>query len=223
MKIFISYRRSDTRHLAGRLSDALRQSQDVDEVFIDVESIKPGAEFEHEMIAALEASDICLALMGDGWAAGERIQDPSDAVRLEIQSALAMAESGRLNLTPVLVDGARMPAPESLPAELRPLAKRNGRPLNHTTFRTDLHDLARGLEIALAPEVTLTQHLGRSAIGVTAALGVLFLASLIHRGVAGQSLETTLGSMAAVFALVIGVVALGGLAPHLWSGWAGRR
>ena len=222
MKIFISYRRSDTRHLAGRLSDVLRTADNVDEVFIDVESIAPGAQFEHEMISALEASDVCLALMGDGWTAGQRIQEPNDPVRLEIQAALSVAESGRLNLTPVLVDGAPMPDPAALPPDLRPVAKRNGRPLNHATFQTDLLALARGLGIELAPQVTLAQRIGRTLLGVAAAAGILLFGLLVHRWLAGQSLETTLGGTPAVIAVVAAALATGGVAPHLWPGWRRR-
>ncbi|MEM7674597.1 MAG: toll/interleukin-1 receptor domain-containing protein [Myxococcota bacterium] len=223
MKIFISYRRRDTRHLAGRLSDVLGAADGVERVFIDVESIAPGAEFEPEMIRALEESDVCLALIGEGWAAEGRIQEERDPVRLEIRAALAAAESGRLNLTPILVDGAPMPQPASLPPDLRPLCGRNARPLSHGTFRSDLEALARQLGIDLAPDESSTLAVvGRTLFGGGIALVAVFLVSLVHRAVLGQSMETTLGGQPALVAAIVVAIAIGLAAPNVGS-WTKKR
>ena len=222
MRIFISYRRSDTRHLAGRLSDYLRDADNVDAVFIDVESIAPGAEFEEEMLRELRESDVCLALMGEGWAAGDRIHDERDPVRMEIRAALKIAETGTLNLAPIIVDGAPMPPPEALPSDLRALSGRNARPLSHASFRADLEALAQQLGIELAPETTTKEVIIRTAAGVAIALGVFFLASLVHKGVLDRSLETTLGSRAGLLAVFVVVLAAGGVAPNLIA-WIRRQ
>ena len=218
MRIFISYRRSDTRHLAGRLSDILRGADNVDAVFIDVESIKPGADFEREMIAAINASDICLALIGESWNAQGRIHDERDAVRLEIHAALQRAHAGRLNLTPILVDGARMPAADQLPDELKALATRNAPSLSHGTFRSDLDALAQQLGIELQPESTSGTIVKRALAGVGVALAALFLVSLIHKVIVGHSLETSLGSQAALIALFIVIISAGAIVPNA-IGW----
>ena len=42
MNVFISYRRSDTQDLAGRIADRIRAVPEVDHVFIDVDGIEPG-------------------------------------------------------------------------------------------------------------------------------------------------------------------------------------
>ena len=41
-RVFVSYRREDTSHLAGRLSDRLAERLGSDNVFMDVDSIDPG-------------------------------------------------------------------------------------------------------------------------------------------------------------------------------------
>ncbi len=222
MKIFISYRRSDTRHLAGRLSDILREAKNVDTVFIDVESIAPGAEFEEEMLRELREADICLALMGEAWSAGERIHDERDPVRLEIRAALTEAEASSLNLAPIMVDGAQMPPPEALPPDLRGLSGRNARPLSHATFRTDLEALAEQLGIDLAPEHTVKDAVIRSTVGAAIALGAFFMFSLIHKGALNRSLETTLGSRAALVAVFLAVIIAGAALPNVLS-WARQR
>ena len=221
MKIFISYRRSDTRHLAGRLSDLLRDADNVERVFIDVESIAPGAQFEEEMLAELKESDVCLALIGENWAAGDRIHNERDAVRMEIRAALANAEAGTLNLAPIVVDGARMPPAEALPPDLRALSGRNARPLSHATFRTDLEALASQLGIELAPDTTVKDIVIRTATGLGIALGAIFLMALVHKALFDRALNTTLGSWAAVVALISFIMILGGLIPNL-VGWPRR-
>lgn len=44
-QIFISYRRQETSHLAGRLYDRLADRFGEDRVFMDVDSIEPGLDF----------------------------------------------------------------------------------------------------------------------------------------------------------------------------------
>ena len=125
---------------------------------------------------------------------------------------------GKLNLAPVLVDGAQMPTPQALPPDLRALAGRNARPLSHASFRTDLQALAEQLGIELAPETTMAERAVRTVVGAGVALGVFFVASLIHKVVLDQSLETTLGSFTALIALVIGVVLTGAIIPNVTTG-----
>jgi hypothetical protein len=44
-KLFINYRREDTRHAAGRLYDRLIQRFSEDQVFMDIDQIEPGEDF----------------------------------------------------------------------------------------------------------------------------------------------------------------------------------
>ena len=44
-RIFISYRRQDTPGYAGRLSDDLRDRFGPDQVFMDIDTLRPGADF----------------------------------------------------------------------------------------------------------------------------------------------------------------------------------
>jgi tRNA A-37 threonylcarbamoyl transferase component Bud32 len=138
--VFLSYRREDTRHLAGRLYDRLAQRFGHEQTFMDVDSIEPGADFAAAIDSAVAACDVLVALIGPGWlhasdGRGERrLNDPDDFVVLEITAALRR----KIRILPVLVDGAMPPPATQLPEALVPLARRNAMRLDHETFRSDV-------------------------------------------------------------------------------------
>src|SRR5262245_27035916 len=131
--IFISYRRDDSRHAAGRLVDRLAQMFPREQLFMDVDAIEPGLDFEKVINAKLAACDVMLAVVGPNWAAsrdesgGLRLADPKDFVRLELEAALKR----KIRIIPVLVDGAKIPKGDGLPDVLRPLIRRNAVSLSH--------------------------------------------------------------------------------------------
>jgi TIR domain/PASTA domain len=143
VNIFVSYRRQDTSHVAGRLYDRLVDRFGPNHVFMDVDSIAPGSDFHEEINRAVGASDVVLALLGPGWATAvddrgrRRLADPGDLVRAEIQAALEQ----HVRLIPVLVDGARMPDDDEIPTPLHPLRRRHAVRLEHATFRSDVENL----------------------------------------------------------------------------------
>jgi len=62
--IFISYRRQETSHLAGRLYDRLADQFGEGQVFIDVDTIEPGVDFAEEIFRAVAACQVLLAIIG---------------------------------------------------------------------------------------------------------------------------------------------------------------
>ena len=112
-KIIVSYRRSESG-TAGRIFDRLVAHFGASSVFIDVDNIPYGVDFRKHIGEALEASDLLLAIVGNGWlgpiAEGKyRIAEESDPVRVEIEAALERD----ISLLPVLVDDAKMPAADA--------------------------------------------------------------------------------------------------------------
>jgi hypothetical protein len=81
---------------------------------------------------------VLLALIGEQWLTitdedGQlRLDDPRDYVRVEIETAL----SRRIRMIPILVDDARMPRANELPAPLASLVRRNAVEVNPITFDT---------------------------------------------------------------------------------------
>ncbi|MFD7660513.1 TIR domain-containing protein [Actinosynnema sp. NPDC059797] len=143
-KVFISYRRQQARHVAGRIADWLA---DRAEVFIDVHSIRPGADFTEAITTAVDACTALVAVIGPGWAGltddrgRQRLAQADDVVRLEVEAALRRDVA----VIPVLVDGARMPRVDELPEDLRPLAFRNALEIRHESFRQDVARLGEAV------------------------------------------------------------------------------
>ena len=150
--IFISYRRQETSHLAGRLYDRLADQFGESQVFIDVDTIEPGVDFAEEIFRAVAACNVLLAIIGPTWltAADERdtrrLNDPDDIVRLEIQAALTRG----IRVIPILVEGAVMPTRDDLPDSLADLARRNALLIRHESFRSDAGRLVAAIERVLA-------------------------------------------------------------------------
>jgi hypothetical protein len=153
--IFISYRRGDSEGQARTLSLELANYIGDKAVFMDVDSIALGRDFRKSLHDSLESCDAFLALIGPSWleskdAGGKRrLDDPTDFVRQEIATALKR----NIPVTPVLLQGAPMPAEQSLPDDLKELAFRNGFELSHTRWRSDVREMAQrlGLGSAAAP------------------------------------------------------------------------
>lgn len=150
-RIFISYRRQDSEGYVGRVYDHLVQRFDRNDVFMDVDSIAPGADFVQELEAAVAACDVFIAVIGPHWAgitdeAGRRRLDQwNDFVRIEIASALKQHK----HVIPVLVGRALMPSPADLPDDLAPLARRQAVELSHQRFTYDMQKLVDAVLRAL--------------------------------------------------------------------------
>ncbi len=125
--IFISYRRSDSADVTGRIDDRLVQRFGRETTFKDVNSIPLGIDFRQHIDSVIGQCDVLLAVIGDDWLditnddGQRRLDDPNDYVRYEIESALQRD----ILVVPLLVEGTPMPVAEDLPATLKNLAFRN--------------------------------------------------------------------------------------------------
>jgi formylglycine-generating enzyme required for sulfatase activity len=153
--IFISYRRGDTEGQARALSIELTNYVGERSVFMDVDSIALGRDFRQSLHESLESCDALLALIGNNWldvkdASGRRrLDDPADFVRQEISAALKR----NIPVTPVLLQGASIPASENLPDDLKDLAFRNGFELSHTRWHSDVRELVQRLGLGGASAI----------------------------------------------------------------------
>ncbi|MEP6834190.1 MAG: TIR domain-containing protein [Gemmatimonas sp.] len=150
-KIFISYRREDSSGHVGRLHDALAKQMGPNSVFMDIDSIAPGADFVQVLHHSLEQAAVVVVVMGGRWVGQRpdgtrRIDDPNDFVRLEVAKALADPE---LRVIPVLVNRAEMISESALPDELKALARRNAIEVSDIRWAHDTKLLAD--EIAKTP------------------------------------------------------------------------
>jgi len=150
--VFISYRRGETSGQARALHDRLAQRFGADRVFMDVDSIDPGADFLQKIEEAIGSSGVALVLIGRDWLSRRPdehlLDDPTDFVRVETDTAL---QSG-MPVIPILVERAPMPEPEELPESLRPLTRRNALELENQRWEYDVSRLVRAVEHLIEPE-----------------------------------------------------------------------
>lgn len=140
-RVFISYRRDDTAGHAGHLYADLVAQFGADRVFMDTETIEPGADFTERLRREIESSDVLIALIGKRWLV-RRLREPQDYVRLEIQLAL----DRKLRVIPVLVQGARMPSVTQLPESIGDLSHRNALEISNSRWGHDVKELVAALE-----------------------------------------------------------------------------
>jgi CheY-like chemotaxis protein len=148
-KIFLSYRRDDSRHITDRIADRLTDHFGRESVFRDVDSIPAGADFRRVIEDAVRRCHVLVAVIGPRWLGitdrqgTRRLDDASDFVRLEIEAAVRRGTP----VIPVLVDGATMPSAEDLPPSLQELSFRQGAGVRpDPDFHRDVHRLITALE-----------------------------------------------------------------------------
>lgn len=154
MKVFISYRRSDSRDVVGRLYDHLERRLGTQAIFKDTGSIAIGTNFADRIRAALQETDVVLVVIGSTWLSAQddayrrRIDDPTDWVRQEVELAL----STHAVIVPVLIGDASLPRREHLPPSLSPLAGLQTTRLRpDPDFSGDAERLCQGLGIPNEP------------------------------------------------------------------------
>jgi len=140
--IFISYRVQDTAGETGRLVDDLKQHFADEQLFMDIDNIEPGVEFDKAIEKYLSSCEVMLVVIGPRWMGNRengpaRIHDANDWVKLEVSSALKR----RIRVIPVLVDGASLPKEEELPPELKSLIKRQSYELSNKRWQYDVDRL----------------------------------------------------------------------------------
>jgi tetratricopeptide (TPR) repeat protein len=131
MKIFISYRWVDSDAIAGRIRDRLGGRYGDDAVFQDINSIPFGKDIRQRIQEALAQSDVLIAIIGPQWLGADerghaRIHDETDAVRIEVETALQKS----IPVIPLLIGTAKMPNAAQLPGSLKKLAFINAAPID---------------------------------------------------------------------------------------------
>jgi hypothetical protein len=99
---------------------------------MDIDSIPFGADYRVRIQEALSRTDVVAIVIGPKWFGEPRGDKPrifqtNDPVRLEVAAALKKPE---LLVTPLLVDGAEMPAEADLPDDIKDLHYRNAAPID---------------------------------------------------------------------------------------------
>lgn len=246
-EIFISYRRDDSRSATGRLADRLRATFGDDRVFRDLDSIAPGTDFEAALRREIGAATVLLAVVGQHWlsitdAAGRRrLDDPSDQVRREIESAMA----ADVTVIPVLVEGARMPAPTDVPPSLAGFTRMQAMAVDDARWAHDcdaLINVLRGrygivpegstgvrklpiaglpidlLELVVSPRRLMGRLAGGGVAGLIRALRLWLVTLLPGPVMLGAILDDNMASWA-LHGLLSGIFVTAVLSAAIAAGW----
>jgi len=174
-KIFVNYRRDDSAPYAVSIAQYLENAFGKDNVFLDVDRLRPGQRFPDVLSQRLSDCKVMLVVIGPTWldgtdeaTGGRRIDNPSDWVRLEIAGALAKG----IHVIPILVGGGQFPAAHSLPHELQPLVDRYYVVLTTNGFRYEMAGLVKDISpLAARQKVPARPHW--SIIGVAFRLSIV--------------------------------------------------
>jgi len=156
--IFISYRREDSAGYAQAVYSRLAQHFSKDRIFMDVDTIAPGADFERAIETAVSECEVLVAVIGKRWMGADatgvsRFENTKDYVRLELSTAL----DRDIRVIPVLVDGMTMPSEEILPVNLRPITRRHAIEISNTRFSFDVERLLTAIRQTV-PELGAKQR-----------------------------------------------------------------
>ena len=149
MKIFISYRRADSKYVVDRIRDRLIDAYGEDAIFRDIESIPLGQNFSDVLKETTTTCDVMLVAIGPQWASitdaqgNKRLFDPNDYTRLEVEAGLA---NKKIPVIPILVMNAMMPSAAEIPESLKDLLFRNAISIrNDPDFAPDIQRLIEGI------------------------------------------------------------------------------
>lgn len=148
--IFISYRRSDSSAITGRLFDQLTIEFGKERLFKDVDAIPVGKDFRSAIRHSVGRCKVLVAVIGQEWldsrdedTGARRLDDLNDYVRVELETALARG----IPVVPVLADNAPMPPPSGLPKSLEQIAFLNAAKLRpDPDFHSDCKRLLKLLQ-----------------------------------------------------------------------------
>ncbi|HET9385682.1 MAG TPA: TIR domain-containing protein, partial [Gemmatimonadales bacterium] len=146
-RILVNYRRDDSAAYAGRLADRLREHFGRENVFVDIDTIRPGEDFVDRIDQSIAACDVLVAVIGKSWLTAvdpqgrRRLDREDDFVRMEIAKALER----HIRVIPALVGDAGLPEATQLPQDLVALSRRQAIEISDSRFHHDVDLLIEAL------------------------------------------------------------------------------
>jgi hypothetical protein len=180
-QIFISYRRKDNPYAVGLIYDALRKEYGSDSVFIDIDNIPLGQDFEAVLNERLNNTDLVLVVVGDKWLERDedgrlRLEDPTDFVRVEIEASLRRG----IPVIPLLVGDAHVPKAVDLPGALAEFSMRNATPMRAgVDFPGHMRRLIHSIDEQFPRPASTIKWFKRGAIKWLAAIPAVIIAVVL--------------------------------------------
>jgi len=143
---FLCYRRKDAPDVTGRIHDRVVARFGPTSVFRDVDSLPLGVDFRDHLNDALDRCAALLAVIGPRWEVARSDAGSPDYVHMEIEGGIRRG----LPVFPILVLGAQMPKPESLPESIGSFAFLSAALVrSDPDFHSDVDKLLRALASTL--------------------------------------------------------------------------
>jgi hypothetical protein len=146
-RILVNYRRDDSAAYAGRMADRLREHFGRENVFVDIDTIRPGEDFVDRIDQSIAACDVLVAVIGKSWLTAvdpqgrRRLDREDDFVRTEIAKALER----HIRVIPALVGDAGLPEAAQLPQDIAALSRRQAIEISDSRFHHDVDLLIEAL------------------------------------------------------------------------------
>lgn len=137
LKIFVSYRQTDTGPEVHALSEYLKEAFGRTMVFVDTANVRHGPEWPPQIRQALQSAGVLLVALGPNWFNEEnlrRLDREDDWVRMEIAESLKRG----IHIFPVLINGARLPMREQCPALIAGLTDHQALELDRKSWDRDV-------------------------------------------------------------------------------------
>jgi TIR domain len=166
MAVFINYRREDSEGDTRALYNRLAHETDERSLFLDFETIAAGDNWHSRIDDTLEKVQAVLVVIGPRWLdiLKARAAAPgADLVRSEI--AACLSKPG-VRVVPVLVNGAGLPAADSLPEDIRGLVDRNAIEVRGSAWNADVDRLVKTLRRAGALPTSRRSWILRSGVAL---------------------------------------------------------
>src|SRR5215467_5973337 len=190
--VLVSHCREDAPGHTSRLVDRLRAQFKDRGVLFDFLEGRTGADLSGAVQGVVASCDAVLAVIGSSWLAcvsGRRIR-PSDAIPDTFCLEIAAALSRNVPVIPVLVQGAAMPRPETLPEGIRDLSRRQAFELRDRNWDRDVGELTAVLNQILTEKggqaATVGMRGRRNFLAIAGALFAISVAAYWARSSSGR-------------------------------------
>ncbi len=181
-KVFICYRREDTKLMVDRAYNLLKKRFNVIRDINAAEAAKP---FEKQLFDHLKSSSIMLVFIGDNWESqdgADRLNHPDDYIRREIELAI----EHKLPILPVIVGERAFPTADQLPDSLQPLLEYQALRLrSDPDFKSDYARLTKAI-IKFAPPT-----IKRIILGAVIIIAMYIIISHLVQYFIDETIDTT--------------------------------
>lgn len=162
-KIFISYRRDDSSGEARSIRDRLARAFGARKIFMDVDELGPGEDFDAALKRALSQCSVFIPIIGPRWL--ELLEAKKrDGVRDFLAEEIEAALQRELAVIPVLVGRAILPSAEVVPENVSGILSYQAMRVGHERFGRDAGDLIEVLGSLLRSHLKGLNRIGDTVI-----------------------------------------------------------